>query len=428
MSTASEPTSPSPKDKKYYPDKAEFLKALQDPGVPDTTKTSGAGEFKFPKLKKICNKIYNLLKKYNVPNLPSNKSRGSESIMSCIKKRRKLVDKTDVFESFASYATKESTSQVYILHNDEEYFGFDLILTLYFNYLSSNANKKETSRSPGDAIRVAAIMLLAKYRGSVAGVLSGVRDRQKCDQPVPTHIALAHEMLTDFKDDAFEVSKPPTMLEDDVVNIDPNNSSRIEIDRDAQWFLDTYFKYIKPKYKAALKQWDTKTGLGSCEPWEFSKFCDDNSRWLVWVYLMDKDNDFLLFSNAKGKPPPTVGSESGFDTPMKRKRDETVELLQETQTASKKVVGILDRLDSIMEKYEDKLVAESTTESSLGLVSVEKNDIINQLLDQQQKRDRLMKLPLDRSLQRNVVSTIDTVIKGLAEQLQAITNKESTSN
>lgn len=143
---------------------------------------------------------------------------------------------------------------------------------------------------------------------------------------------------------------------------------------------------------------------------------------------MDKDNDFLLFSNAKGKPPPTVGSESGFDTPMKRKRDETVELLQETQIASKKVVGILDRLDSIMEKYEDKLAADSTTESSLSLVCVEKNDIINQLLDQQQKRDRLMKLPLDRSLQRNVVSTIDTVIKNLAEQLQAITNKESTSN
>ena len=36
MSTASEPTSPSPKDKKYYPNKDEFLKALQDPGVPDT--------------------------------------------------------------------------------------------------------------------------------------------------------------------------------------------------------------------------------------------------------------------------------------------------------------------------------------------------------------------------------------------------------
>lgn len=96
-----------------------------------STKASGAGEIKFPKRKRFVT-IYNLFKKYNVLNLPNNKSWGSKSIMSCIQKSCKLVDKTDVFASFTSCAREESTSQVYILHNDEKYFGFDLILTLYF--------------------------------------------------------------------------------------------------------------------------------------------------------------------------------------------------------------------------------------------------------------------------------------------------------
>jgi hypothetical protein len=45
----------------------------------------------------------------------------------------------------------------------------------------------------------------------------------------------------------------------------------------------------------------------------FSNFCEAN-RWLVWIYLMDIEADFLLFSNAKGKPPAHVGKEAGFSS------------------------------------------------------------------------------------------------------------------
>jgi hypothetical protein len=42
-------------------------------------------------------------------------------------------------------------------------------------------NKKDEQRSPGDAIRVAAVMLHPDFRGTVMGLLGGTRDRAKCD-------------------------------------------------------------------------------------------------------------------------------------------------------------------------------------------------------------------------------------------------------
>ena len=44
------------------------------------------------------------------------------------------------------------------------------------------------------------LILLAKYCGSVARVLSCVHDRKKCDQAVLTQLSLANTMLEDFKD------------------------------------------------------------------------------------------------------------------------------------------------------------------------------------------------------------------------------------
>ena len=69
---------------------------------------------------------------------------------------------------------------------------------------------------------------------------------------------------------------------------------------------------MKKKYKAAIRKWDTETGGGSHEHWQFGRFCNRDT-WLVWVYLMDKRAGFLLFSIAKGKPPEYVGSEPGTE-------------------------------------------------------------------------------------------------------------------
>jgi hypothetical protein len=60
------------KDKKFYPDKLEFMEALQEQETVDPKSPEGA--LYYPKLCKIGGKIDKLLKDGNFPNLQSNKS------------------------------------------------------------------------------------------------------------------------------------------------------------------------------------------------------------------------------------------------------------------------------------------------------------------------------------------------------------------
>jgi hypothetical protein len=116
-----------------------------------------------------------------------------------------------------------------------------------------------------------------------------------------------------FKDPTFIVPTPDGMDSADITGVNPNDEERIGFNRDDVWFLDTWRHYLKPKYKIAIKRWDTQTGGGSNEPEKFAAFTN-GCTWLVWVYMMDLKADFLLYSNAKGRPPAFVGLEAGFDT------------------------------------------------------------------------------------------------------------------
>ena len=120
------------------------------------------------------------------------------------------------------------------------------------------------------------------------------------------------QALVLFQDPSFQVPWPDCMRQEDVEGVDPNEEERFSIPRDVKWFIQTWKHYLKKKYKTAIGRWDKETGGGSREPEEFADYCDKSSRWLVWVYLLDIERDFLLFSNAKGKPPEYVGTESGF--------------------------------------------------------------------------------------------------------------------
>ena len=89
---------------------------------------------------------------------------------------------------------------------------------------------------------------------------------------------------------------------------------------------------------------------------------------------MDKKQDNLLYSNARGKPPTGVGRESGFDdetsTPKKgtakRERD-AVRILDMTQANSKKVATMVDSLTDIIHKH-NKLEEEQSVHKHKGAV------------------------------------------------------------
>jgi hypothetical protein len=300
------------KDPDYYPDLPEFMVALQDPGVTD--KKSADGVIRYPKLLRLAGKVFDKMQKHAFPNLPTNRSRAAHALARCIVKCRRHADKSDTLPELRLYGA-EGSSQVYILQNNADYFGFDVVLTHYANHLASSVVLKQADRTAGDAIRVGAVMLHRDNLKTVAGILAGNKDRAKADQAVDPTKAWAIEAVKLFRDINFVVSRPDGMDPADVDDIDPNDPERIALPRDAQWFLDTWRYYLKKKYKAAIAKWDTETGGGGKEPAEFANYCDTHSRWLVWVYLLDMENNYLLFSNAKGTPPVYVGLESGFENP-----------------------------------------------------------------------------------------------------------------
>jgi uncharacterized coiled-coil protein SlyX len=397
---------------------------LQDKGVPDPK--SEQGKLKFPKLKTMSGKIYKQLKDCNLAGLSTNKQRGSEAILKSLLHLRKQVDKTELYPVLTKFAMPGS-SQVYVLKNCNEFFGFDIFLSLFFNYLHGLGNKKDEQRSPGDAIRVAAVMLRPDFRGSVVGLLGGTRDRAKCDQSVEPAVAFSMAALSVYNDPFFVVEKPKTIDDDDIKNCDPNDDERIDLERNAEWFISTWKTYIKPKYKKAIAKWDKATGGGSSEPYMFSNFCEAN-RWLVWIYLMDIEADFLLFSNAKGRPPAHVGKEAGFSssvsalstpTSTKRKRcDEVQTAVVETQQARKKLSNVLDLVINRM----DKINNQNTKRSGSDGLGSSADDIINLLIETNEQKEKLILIPLSPNSKDAVKATIDAKIKRLGHQLKKLNN------
>jgi hypothetical protein len=380
------------RNKEYYPDYKVFLAALQDLGREDAK--SKEKKMVYPKLTKVCGKIYDKIKHLPEASVGTgaNRSRDVREMVKICLRLRKLADLHDVHEKFRPFAVGTS-ERLFIISNDIERYGVDSIIDGAIQHFAVRSLSKQEDRSAADAIRVAAVMLLPENQGAVTGILRGVKDRAKSDQSVDPALAWAMQAVQTFKDDTFIVEMPHEINPGDVYGIDPNDMDRFAADkRDGKWFLDTWKLYLKRKYKNAIGRWDKETGGGSRDPAAFADYCERGSRWLVWVYLMDVERDFLLFSNAKGKPPEYVGKESGFEqdeedtweppsssvtdneepvpryrgglpysSSKKRKSDESLSMAQKTFETK------TDRLGSLMEEVCTTLRAarsSSTTASS----------------------------------------------------------------
>jgi len=245
--------------------------------------------------------------------LRSNKSRVAALIVNDITDVRKLLGTSEVLEDFRTFSDPASPSQLYIIHNSVQFFGYNRVLQELHFHLQDKKKVKQEDRTPADAIRVAAVMLSPENLKTVSMMLSGTRaSRASSDQAVDPQVAWAMDAVVQFKDPTFDVPMPDDIDPEDVDGVDPNDEARIAKPRGAKWLLQTWKVYLKKKYKDAIRKWDTMTGGGSHEPREFCKFCNSD-KWLVWIYLMDMKAGFLLFSVAKGKPSEYVGCEPGSD-------------------------------------------------------------------------------------------------------------------
>ena len=191
----------------------ELMKNLQDKVTDDK---SGKGTLVFPKIKNILKKMYKLLATNRHIIINKNPVRVADIICRGLLTQRKLVDKS-VHAELAQYGLA-SHSKVYILYNDKETGGMDVFYKFLFDFLGCKANKKEENRDGSDAICVVAIMLDPKHCTSLQLYLKGTKTtRAECDQFVKTDIAWAHQCLVDYKNHNYVVPRPPSLLDEDLI-------------------------------------------------------------------------------------------------------------------------------------------------------------------------------------------------------------------
>jgi hypothetical protein len=342
-------------DKKYLLSMEVVMTALQDEGTVDKKSDEG--------------KLWKHLRTYKkdgcLDNLPMNTTRGTELLYKSILRLRKHVDKVEVYAEQVAYG-KASSTKVYLIRNDLEFYGMDMLLNNLFNYLSSKSTTKEANRNGSDAVRVVSILLDPKHHVPLQTYLKGTKTTQaECDQTVDPNTAFACQCLVDFNNPDYIVQKPDALLEQDLVGgVDPNDIARISHDRDPK------SKYVKSKYREALRKWHSETGNGSGKSADkFGDYCLGD-RWLTWIYIQDISCAHILWCLATGRPPPNIGRESGFDNEIdltddaslltspscsvqkKRKIDSTDELLRNTKQSTAAIHGITSRIGDILDRCE----------------------------------------------------------------------------
>ena len=370
-------------DKRLYPEKDGFMKAIQDPGTPK--KNDKAGVLEHKKLKSFLSKYYKTTVKPlksavpQLERLPQTDAHVVKTLLNCVLKHRKQCDTLTLHTEFHKYAKKNDT-QMYIIENDVNYFGFNKVLWLFLQGLAHVFSKKDTARNGSDGVRVMAIMLLPKYKIALSNFIKRSKtDRSESDQAVDPDVAWALECLTLYNDPDFVVQRPDGVRDEDLENIDPNDRLWIMELKDshtAKWFLETWKLYVKPKYNDANKMWWKKTGTGfegaqSGEDDYHHKFGDycGAFKWISWIYQLDRGRDHILACSAKAKPPAGIGNESGFggdidssdstnptsnsSSSSNKKKNElraAEEMLKTTIETRSKFMNLVGKLEDVVDK------------------------------------------------------------------------------
>lgn len=302
-----------------YPSAEEIAIALQDEGQGKSVKEKGSQSerYRYPLIDKLARKIYTSIQKHfnNPEGLTKNVSRGKESLYKEIILGRKLMELSEVPPFFHKFAGKEG--RVYVITTSTVHLGMDVILDRFQDSVIAAMQQKNSARTPNDGLRLACIMLDAKYRGSVNGTLLKKKTTRKMSDIKGNPVTHFFEMILDeaFSNADYKISQPPYFDEfpqDERETWDPNDSAIFDHKRTGEWLRATWDDYVRPKYKKALDKWNKETGGGDGTPPSFIDFCAGD-RWLVWVFCCDHSCNFLLACSAGGRMPSHLLVESGFD-------------------------------------------------------------------------------------------------------------------
>jgi hypothetical protein len=317
-------------DKECYPKIDAFMRALQDPGSsssssakqkkPGGTRTASSDAASscdtvivYPKLMKVMASVQKTLhSKYSHVGMPKHPTDCKRQLVLACVRTRKSRDKGVVPDEFRQYAV-EGSDTLFIINHNLDNGGFNIPLSACLEHWRSQKKKDFDSRTPNDACRVAAILLLPEFRDLVAKILSEKKDRAMMDQascPVSAFYEVAAEK---YRDPLF-VARTPDKFEliDGHEHIDPNDEDRIMLEgRNGVWFKASWESYLRLKYRKTLARWWSDTGGGGGQLENFQNYCLFREKWLTYVYMLDFEASLLLASNASSAVPQELLNESG---------------------------------------------------------------------------------------------------------------------
>lgn len=302
-----------------YPDPQEIARCLQEPGVASTRKRNKKDVpcTKFPLIDKLAVKIYkSIQEQYNPEGLTKNVTRGKERLVQGLVLHRRHADVSHVNTFFHQF---QVDGKVYVITDNVNNSGIDVPIDRFQSEVEMELKRKNSARTCNDGLRLASIMLDPKYRAIVAPLMTNRRDkRAHSDIPGDPCLHFFEKALVEsFADETYVVYPPDESYydmfpEDEKAAWDPNSPDLFSSERTPIWLKETWDNYLRPKYKEALRRWNKDTGGGSGEATDFIDYCGSD-RWLVWVFCVDLEANFLLANNAGGAMPRHLQLEQGVD-------------------------------------------------------------------------------------------------------------------
>ena len=379
-----------------YPSPGEIATALQDAGKEKVVKNKKGQvtQHRFPLMEKLATDVYKrIFTELKPEGLTKNVSRGKLPLYKEIVLKRRHVDVHETNPFFHQY---RKDGKVYLIANDPKLCGLDLAVQSFQDYIKSETNKRNMSRTTNDGLRLSCIMLDAKFRGPVSSILSKKKTRTKSDVAGDPALHFFESILHEcFLSESYIVPLPPQQHyeefpEEEKGKWEPNSPAIFETERDAAWLKATWEEYIRPKYKKALDRWNKDTGGGDGTPSSFIDYCAGD-RWLVWIFCVDLEANFLLANNAGGRMPRHMQVEAGFDEDMssvsssnnKRSVASLEDTVDEARRQRKRLNDTIGRLNDLLDQKEKSPPA-------ANMVQV---DQVDQYIEQVAKYSQLLQDP-----------------------------------
>ena len=309
-------------EKKILIDDTTYFTLLQDIGYEVTNKKRPkkcyvekdkvTGKMKaYINIYQIGMKYYDIISKHKktFSKLPKNKSAVIQRVCKFVMDNRELKGYADVHDADIraiinknDFGDEDFTTPTHVYLYDQTY----LFNKVYNIWCPLGVERKETTLN--DKLRVFGIMTSTDYRDEMNLLSRGKgQNREGIDNPELRSSAIYDRFAEAFNNEDFHIQHPVHYHHlHDAVSMNPNETARIQIQRDGKWFQNVYESTMK-HYRPTMIKYKSGTGGGSGypenfsdwrlrNPWEFQNYDKVRGALLAWIFMKDNEARWILDS------------------------------------------------------------------------------------------------------------------------------------